>query len=200
MHAVILTGGKQYRVTEGEVLSVEKLGVEAGGKVHFDQVLLIETGDDVLVGTPFVAQALVRADVLETFKDDKVLVFKKKRRKQYRRTRGHRQILSRVRVERIVPDRTAVAPEELKLEAVAPAPAPAAPAPARRTKKAAPAAPKAKAPAAAKPKPAPKPKAAAPPKAPAIRDRGGDSVSAAKAPAKPKAPAKAGKTAKAAKE
>jgi large subunit ribosomal protein L21 len=152
MHAVIQTGGKQYRVKEGDVLSVEKLEADNGQKFNFENVLLIEDGETVLVGTPVLANALVRAVVVETYKDEKVLVFKKKRRKQYRRTRGHRQQLTKIKVERIVPDKTQVPAEELKIEKPKPAPAEAAPAP----KKPAPAA--AKAP--AKPKAAPK-KAAA---------------------------------------
>jgi large subunit ribosomal protein L21 len=114
MHAVILTGGKQYRVKEGDVLAVEKLDIPQGRKVLIDQVLLIEDGDTILVGTPVIENALVRADVLETFKDEKVLVFKKKRRKQFRRTRGHRQQLTRIRIDRIFADKTAVPAEELR--------------------------------------------------------------------------------------
>jgi large subunit ribosomal protein L21 len=159
MHAVIQTGGKQYRVKEGDVLSVEKLEADNGQKFNFESVLLIEDGETVLVGTPVLANALVRAQVVETYKDEKVLVFKKKRRKQYRRTRGHRQQLTKVKVERIVPDKTKVPAEELKIEKPAPAPAEAAAAAAPAAKKAAPAAKKpapaaAKAP--AKPKAAPK--------------------------------------------
>jgi large subunit ribosomal protein L21 len=115
MYAVIMTGGKQYRIKEGDLLSVEKLGAAKGDKVHFDQVLLIEDNETVTVGTPIVEGALVRAEVVEEFKDDKVVVFKKKRRKQYRRTRGHRQELTKVIIERIVPDLKAVPEEELRL-------------------------------------------------------------------------------------
>jgi large subunit ribosomal protein L21 len=111
MYAVILTGGKQYRVKEGDLLSVEKLEAENGRKIGFDQVLLIEDGEKVLVGTPVLENAMVRAEVVETYKDEKVLVFKKKRRKQYRRTRGHRQQLTKIRVEGIFPDKS-LAPAE----------------------------------------------------------------------------------------
>ena len=121
MHAVILTGGKQYRVTEGDVLSVEKVEGGSGQRVHFDRILLVEDGDTILVGTPELAQALVRAEVVETYKDEKVLVFKKKRRKQFRRTRGHRQVLTKVRIEKIIPDKTAVPADELRLAQPAPA-------------------------------------------------------------------------------
>ncbi|MBM3284325.1 MAG: 50S ribosomal protein L21 [Candidatus Aminicenantes bacterium] len=113
MFAIIKTGGKQYRVQEGDVLDVEKLPAEANQKFHFSQVLLIEDEKDTLIGTPFVEKALVRAEVLEIFKDEKILVFKKKRRKQYRRTRGHRQQLTRVKIERIIPDAAALSPEEM---------------------------------------------------------------------------------------
>ena len=108
MFAVIKTGGKQYVVKEGDVLSVEKLSAEAGQKLFFDQVLLIEDGEQTLIGTPLLEKAVVKAEVVKNFKDDKILVFKKKRRKQYRRTRGHRQPLTEVRIEKIYADKTAV--------------------------------------------------------------------------------------------
>ena len=102
MFAVIKTGGKQYKVQEGDVLNVEKLNMEKEKKVTFDKVLLIEDEGKTLIGTPFVENALVRAEVIENFKDKKVLIFKKKRRKQYRKTRGHRQELTRIKIEEII--------------------------------------------------------------------------------------------------
>jgi large subunit ribosomal protein L21 len=128
MYAVILTGGKQYRVKEGDVLAIEKLDLEPGRKAQFDRVLLIEDGATVQVGTPVLDNAMVLGLVLENFKDEKVLVFKKKRRKQYRRTRGHRQQLTKVRITRITLDRTRITAEDLAEEKPAPveAPAPAA--------------------------------------------------------------------------
>ena len=158
MYAVILTGGKQYRVKEGDVLAIEKLDLEPGRKAQFDRVLLIEDGETVQVGTPVLDDALVLGLVLENFKDEKVLVFKKKRRKQFRRTRGHRQLLTKVRITKITLDRTKITAEDLAEEKLAPV---AAPTPAAKPK----AAPKA--PAAAKPAPAAKPakKPAAKPKA-----------------------------------
>lgn len=90
MYAVIKTGGKQYRVAAGDVIKVEKLDGDIGASVDFDQVLMVG-GDDAKVGTPLVDGAKVTAEVLEQGKGDKVLIFKKKRRKNYRRTRGHRQ-------------------------------------------------------------------------------------------------------------
>ncbi len=101
MFAVIKTGGKQYKVQEGDILSVEKLNMDKDKKVTFDKVLLVEDEGKTLIGTPWVENALVRAEVVENFKDKKVLVFKKKRRKQYRRTRGHRQELTRIKIEEI---------------------------------------------------------------------------------------------------
>ena len=117
MFAVIKTGGKQYTVQEGDVLPVEKLGAEKGQRVGFDRVLLIDDGEATLIGTPVLENARVQAEVVENFKDDKVLIFKKKRRKQYRRTRGHRQELTLVRIEKIVPDWSGLSEEEkVKLE------------------------------------------------------------------------------------
>jgi large subunit ribosomal protein L21 len=116
MYAVIKTGGKQYRVKEGDLLEIEKLGAEKGQKINFDQVFLIEDEGRVLVGTPVVENAVVRAEVVENYKGDKVLIFKKKRRKQYRRTKGHRQELTKVRIEKIHPDAKLVPEDELRVE------------------------------------------------------------------------------------
>jgi len=125
MFAVIKTGGKQYVVREGDVFHVEKLGIGAGGSLLFEEVLLIDDGEKTLIGTPLVPSAVVKADVLETLRDEKVLVFKKKRRKQFRRTRGHRQSLAKIRILKIYPDRTVVPADDLavvKAPIVAPAP------------------------------------------------------------------------------
>lgn len=102
MFAVIKTGGKQYRVQVGDILNVEKLDLGEGKKVTFDDVLLIEDDKNVLIGTPVVAKAQVVGEVVENLKDKKVLVFKKKRRKQYRKMTGHRQMLTRVKIEKIL--------------------------------------------------------------------------------------------------
>jgi large subunit ribosomal protein L21 len=118
MYAVIKTGGKQYRVKEGDLLEIEKLGAEKGQKINFDQVFLIEDEGRVLVGTPVVENAVVRVEVVENYKGDKVLIFKKKRRKQYRRTKGHRQELTKVRIEKIHPDTKLVPEDELRVEAL----------------------------------------------------------------------------------
>jgi large subunit ribosomal protein L21 len=113
MFAIIKTGGKQYRVQEGDILSVEKVPAGANQKVFFNQVLLITGDKETAIGMPLIEKAAVRAKILEDFKDKKVLVFKKKRRKQFRRTRGHRQELTRVKIERIIPDVDTYVDEEV---------------------------------------------------------------------------------------
>ena len=100
MYAVIKTGGKQYRVAAGDVIKVEKLDGEVGSNVDLDQVLMVG-GDEAKIGTPTVKGAKVTAEVLEQGKGDKVLIFKKKRRKNYRRTRGHRQHQTVLRISDI---------------------------------------------------------------------------------------------------
>jgi large subunit ribosomal protein L21 len=112
MFAIIKTGGKQYRVQPGDVLSVERLTAGPKKRVLFDQVLLIADDKETLIGTPVLEKAAVRAEVIEDFKDDKVIVFKKKRRKQYRRTRGHRQPLTRVKILNIAADAASLPPED----------------------------------------------------------------------------------------
>jgi large subunit ribosomal protein L21 len=91
MYAVIKTGGKQYRVQAGDVLVVEKLDGDVGAQVAFNDVLMIGEGADVVIGAPLVAGAAVTATLIETRKGEKVKIFKKIRRQGYRRTRGHRQ-------------------------------------------------------------------------------------------------------------
>ncbi len=98
MYAVIKTGGKQYRVKPGDMLVVEKLPGEAGAEVSFDQVLMVGEGDSVTVGAPLVDGASVTATLVETRKGEKIKIFKKIRRQGYRRTRGHRQTESVLRV------------------------------------------------------------------------------------------------------
>ena len=102
MYAVIATGGKQYRVAQGEVVRLEKLEVESGGEVDFKDVLLVKTEEKTYIGQPIVDGATVKGTVQSNDKGDKVLVFKYKRKKQYRRTRGHRQQYSAVRIEKIL--------------------------------------------------------------------------------------------------
>jgi len=101
VYAVIMSGGKQYRVSEGDVIHVEKLDAESGTPVEFKDVLLIQTEAKTYIGQPRVEGASVTGTLESQGKDDKVLVFKYKKKKQYRRTRGHRQQHSAVRIEKI---------------------------------------------------------------------------------------------------
>ncbi len=101
MYAVIRSGGKQYRVSEGEVVRVEKLEIDQGASVQFNDVLLVRTDDKTYIGRPLVPGASVLGIMQSQEKDDKILVFKYKKKKQYRRTRGHRQQHSEVRIEKI---------------------------------------------------------------------------------------------------
>jgi len=98
MYAVIRTGGKQYRVQPGDLLVVEKLDGEPGAAVAFDQVLMLGEGEAVTVGAPLVEGASVSATLVETRKGDKIKIFKKIRRQGYRRTQGHRQFETVLRV------------------------------------------------------------------------------------------------------
>jgi|TARA_R110002072_G_scaffold159872_2_gene310916 large subunit ribosomal protein L21 len=102
MFAVIKTGGKQYKVAKDDVLLVEKLSVAAGDKVSFDEVLLIGDDESSTAGAPLVAGASVSADVVEQTRGDKVIIFKKSRRKHYRRKNGHRQELTVVKITDIL--------------------------------------------------------------------------------------------------
>jgi large subunit ribosomal protein L21 len=101
MFAVIRTGGKQYKVEKGETLAVDRLGLKEGETVVFDDVLLVADGRKVMAGTPTVKGASVRAEVLGEEKGDKVVVFKMKRRKGYRKTQGHRQKYSILKISDI---------------------------------------------------------------------------------------------------
>lgn len=98
MYAVIETGGKQYRVQEGDVITVEKLNVEAGDVVIFDKVLVLGEGKDVKVGTPYL-DAAVTATAVENGKGKKVIIFKYKAKKDYRKKQGHRQPYTMVKIE-----------------------------------------------------------------------------------------------------
>ena len=100
MYAVIATGGKQYKVSEGETVRVEKLGVEAGNKFTFDQVLL-NSGDDVKVGNPTVDGASVEATVVGDGKAKKVIVYKYKRKTGYHKKNGHRQQYTELKIDKI---------------------------------------------------------------------------------------------------
>ncbi len=101
MFAVVKTGGKQYTVTPGEVLRVEKLNAEVGSEVELPEVLMVADGDDVKVGTPTLEGAFVKAKVIEHGKAKKVIVFKKKRRKGYKKKRGHRQHFTTIEIQEV---------------------------------------------------------------------------------------------------
>ena len=101
MYAIIATGGKQYKVSEGDVIKVEKLDAEVGAKVTFDNVLLVG-GDTVKVGTPTVDGAKVEASVIGDGKAKKVIVYKYKRKTGYHKKNGHRQLFTQVKIDSIV--------------------------------------------------------------------------------------------------
>lgn len=100
-YSIIETGGKQYRVSAGDMLKVERLAIEAGQPVNFDRVLLVNNDGKLSVGSPTVASATVVADVVEHIRGDKKVVYKMKRRKGYRKTIGHRQELTVVKIKEI---------------------------------------------------------------------------------------------------
>ncbi len=104
MFAVIKTGGKQYKVAQNQVLSVEKLDAEPGATLTFESVLMVGDGDQVTTGAPYVAGAAVTAEVVRARRGPKIIVFKKKRRKNYRRRNGHRQDLTELRIAEILTD------------------------------------------------------------------------------------------------
>ena len=101
MHAIIVTGGKQYKVAEGDTLYIEKLNAEAGDTITFDQVLAVLNGDNATFGAPFVEGASVTANVVKNGKGKKVLVFKYKPKKNYRRRQGHRQPYTKVEITKV---------------------------------------------------------------------------------------------------
>jgi large subunit ribosomal protein L21 len=101
MYAVIETGGKQYKVQEGDTIFVEKINVEEGEKIDFSKVLLVQ-GDDLVVGKPYVENAKVEGTVLEQGKAKKIIVFKYKSKKNYKKKQGHRQPYTKVKIEKIV--------------------------------------------------------------------------------------------------
>ncbi len=101
MYAVVQTGGKQYRVSEGDVITVEKLNAEAGSTVELDQVLVIGEEGHLTVGKPFIDGACVSAEVVENGKGEKVVIFKYKAKKDYRKKQGHRQPFTRLQVKSI---------------------------------------------------------------------------------------------------
>jgi len=208
MYAVIKTGGKQYRVQAGDLLVVEKLDGEPGAKLAFDQVLMIGEGEAVTVGAPVIEGASVSATLVETRKGEKIKVFKKIRRQGYRRTRGHRQFQSVLRVTGIAGDgKTASWDGEVDLTPLAVLNARARNlargmeiAEAKNAERAAKAAPKAEAAAPAKAKAAPKAAAKPAAKAEAAEPAVEKKAAAKKTTAAKPAPAKAKKAAAAPKD
>jgi len=97
-YAIIKTGGKQYRVSEGDTIRVEKIQGEVGSSIELDEVLMLGGGDDVSVGTPLVSGAKVTAEIVAQDRAKKIIVFKMKRRKNYRRKQGHRQPYTELRI------------------------------------------------------------------------------------------------------
>jgi len=101
MYAVIQTGGKQYKVAVGDQLNIEKLAASVGDEVALDKVLLVCDGDRLSVGQPLLANASVKVTIIGEGRGDKIRIFKMKRRKGYRRTQGHRQSYTQVRIDTI---------------------------------------------------------------------------------------------------
>ncbi|AHE66532.1 50S ribosomal protein L21 [Legionella oakridgensis] len=98
MYAVIKTGGKQYRVKEGDVLKIEQLSAEVGSNVDFSEVLMIADGDNVTCGTPFIANAMVKAEILEHARHKKIKIIKFRRRKHHMKQMGHRQYYTQIKI------------------------------------------------------------------------------------------------------
>jgi large subunit ribosomal protein L21 len=120
MYAVFKSGGKQYRVSKGEKLKLEKLKANVGKKVVFDQVLSVGEGKDINIGTPYLADAIVEAKVIDEGKDKKIEVVKFKRRKNYKRNFGHRQHYSLIEVTNITVKKKKAAPKKAAPKKAAP--------------------------------------------------------------------------------
>ena len=101
MLAVIKTGGKQYKVSEGDKIKIEKLENKEGENIVFSEVLLLENGKEILIGTPFLKDAQVKAKVLQQGKNEKVIIFKYKPKKRYKVKKGHRQQYTKIRIDSI---------------------------------------------------------------------------------------------------
>ena len=101
MHAVIKTGGKQYRVVTGEKLKIEQIPAEVGAEITIDQILMVGEGESVAIGSPLVTGASVKATVLSQGRHDKVTIFKMRRRKHYQKHQGHRQNYTEIRIDGI---------------------------------------------------------------------------------------------------
>jgi len=101
MYAVIATGGKQYRVVKDDIIDIERLEGDVGKKISFDEVLVVGEGEKIECGTPLLKSAKVDAEIVEQFRGKKLVVFKMKRRKGWRRKQGHRQELTKVKITKI---------------------------------------------------------------------------------------------------
>ena len=101
MYAVIKTGGKQYRVTQGDTLKIETVAGDVGGAIVLDKVLMVGNGDKVSVGKPLLAGATVKATIIANGRHDKVTIFKMRRRKHYQKHQGHRQNYTEIRIDGI---------------------------------------------------------------------------------------------------
>ena len=134
MNAIVKISGKQFKVAKDTKLFVNRIDAKEGSKVSFDDVLLIDNGSKVIVGNPVVKDASVEAKVLKHLKDDKVIVFKKKRRKGYRVKNGHRQALTEIIIEKVTEKTAKAKPAKKSEESKAPKAKKAAP----KAKKAAP--------------------------------------------------------------
>lgn len=124
MYAIVETGGKQYKVTEGDIIRVEKLAAEAGEKVELDKVLVLGEGADIKVGTPYIEGAKVVGEVVENGKGQKVIIFKYKAKKDYRKKQGHRQPYTMIKIESLgggsapkAPKAAGAVPEAKKISA-----------------------------------------------------------------------------------
>ena len=117
MYAIIETGGKQYKVQNGDQIKVEKLNAEAGSAVVFDKVLVAGEGADIKVGTPYLEGLTVEGEVVESGKGDKVIIFKYKAKKDYRKKQGHRQPYTLVEIKAVAGEKAAPKKEESAVEA-----------------------------------------------------------------------------------
>ena len=102
MYAIFETGGKQYKVNEGDIIEVEKLGLESGAKHTFDTVYAVGDGDNLQIGAPLVSGAKIEASIMEEGRHKKVIIFKYKPKKGFRKKRGHRQPFTRLKIDKIV--------------------------------------------------------------------------------------------------
>jgi len=101
MYAIIASGGKQYKIQEGEILRLEKISGEPGANVSFDRVLMFSDGENVSIGRPVLDNIVVRGHIVEQGKAKKIIVFKYKKRKGYRRKQGHRQQFTAIKIDSI---------------------------------------------------------------------------------------------------